>query len=279
MSLRRGLESASEKRVLFVGERITDVYHYGKLQGRPLKEAIICIELKDTQVFEGGVSAAAEHAKSFVASVDTVSSVEIRKERFVEGSHYRKLFEVYSGFNKSEIKWPNLDDYDAVVVTDYGHGMMTDAVIERLCAESRFLAVNVQTNSGNYGFNLATKYPRVDYLCADEVEARLATQNRTGNIERSVDALSSIADRVVVTLGRDGAIGGSEGKMFWSPALTHRVVDTMGAGDAFFAVTACFADELPLQELLDLGNAAGALKTQSLGQKPITKDGLLRYLR
>ena len=39
--------------------------------------------------------------------------------------------------------------YDAVVVTDYGHGMLTPEIIELLCSQPRFLAVNTQTNAAN----------------------------------------------------------------------------------------------------------------------------------
>jgi len=271
----------SNKRVLFVGERIQDVYHYGKLLGRPLKEAIVCIEHQDTEVFEGGVVAAAAHARDFVAGVHIFSTCEVRKERYLEASHHRKLFEVYGGnVDHALMMWPALESYDAVIVTDYGHGMMTPAVVEKLCRESKFLAVNVQTNSGNYGFNLATKYPNADYLCVDEPEARLATQNRDGDIRLSLDSLARIAGMVVVTLGRDGSIGWSEKEGFVKvPAFTDRVVDTMGAGDAFFAVTACMAEEASLADLMRIGNAAGALKAQTVGhRKPITKNELLDYL-
>ena len=270
-------EKASKKKVLFVGESITDVYHYGRLIGRPPKEPIICIEHQDTQTFQGGVTAAADHARSFVEVVDIASSVEIRKERFLEQSHYRKLFEVYGGYTKIDIAWPDLSQYDAVIVTDYGHGMLTPELVERICFDSRYLAVNVQTNSGNYGFNLASKYYRADYLCVDEVEARLATQNQHGVLASSLAALSRIAEKVVVTTGKSGACG-YDGQFYESEAFTDRVRDTMGAGDAFFAVTACIAEESSLMDLLNVGNAAGALKAQSVGQKPISKDELLSYL-
>ena len=32
---------------------------------------------------------------------------------------------------------------------------------------SRFLAVNTQSNSANLGYNLITKYPLADYVCVD----------------------------------------------------------------------------------------------------------------
>lgn len=271
-------DKAASKKVLFVGERITDVYHYGRLIGRPPKEPIICIEHQDTQTFQGGVTAAAEHARSFVEVVDISSSVEIRKERFLEQSHYRKLFEMYSGRNTVDLSLPRLSDYDAVIVTDYGHGMITPDLIRQLDA-ARYLAVNVQTNSGNYGFNLATKYQAVDYLCVDELEARLATQNPDGPIEESLEKLSLIAPYVVITVGKNGAIGTDHSNIYSAPALTNRIVDTMGAGDAFFSVSACIAEDCSLSDLLDIGNAAGALKAQSLGQKQVIKEDLLVYLK
>ena len=272
------IESAASKKVLFVGESIKDIYYYGRLIGRPPKEPIICVELQGRESFEGGVMAAAEHAKPFVKNVEVFSTRKLIKERYVDGNRYRKLFEVYSGDIKWDEEMPDLSDYDMVVVLDYGHGMMTPELIDRICVDSKFLAVNAQTNSSNFGFNLATKYHRADYLCMDELEARLSTGNQHGPLEASLEKLHAIAPKVIVTQGKLGATGISREGMFHSPSVTKRVVDTMGAGDAFFAVTACIAAEAGMPELLDIGNAAGALKAQSVGQKPITKNELFGYL-
>ena len=276
MTIEAALESASRKKVLFLGEEIEDVYHYGKLQGRPLKEAIVCIRYQRTETFQGGVIAAANHARDFCHTVHVASTRRLRKDRYIEESNHRKLFEVYASEQGLPApSYPNFADYDAVIVTDYGHGMFDAALIERL-ADAKFLAVNVQTNSGNYGFNLATKYPHADYLCMDEVEARLATQNQDGPIERSVEALGRISPRVVVTLGKAGAIGTGGVRV---PTFVEPVVDTMGAGDAFFAVTACIADSVGMEDLLRVGNAAGKLKALTIGhRKAVTKDALRAYL-
>ena len=271
------INAAAHKNVLFLGETITDVYHFGNAIGMPRKAPIIAMRYSRTETFQGGVIAAARHAESFCATVHVASARRIVKERYVEESHSRKLFEVYGGNESIEVPFmPCLSDYDAVVVTDYGHGMFNAALIERLCAEARFLAVNVQTNAGNYGFNLATKWPHADYLCMDEVEARLATQNLDDVIEGSVEELACIAPRVAVTLGRDGAIGTGGVRV---PAFRDVTVDTMGAGDAFFAVTAPIAEDASMEDLLLIGNAAGALKAQVLGHRQaVTKHALLGYL-
>ena len=51
---------------------------------------------------------------------------------------------------------------------------MTPELIELVRLKSKFLAVNMQSNSANYGFNLITKYNSVDYVCIDGPEAKLA---------------------------------------------------------------------------------------------------------
>ena len=276
------LESASNKKVLFLGEKIIDVYNYVKPLGRPTKDAIICVELVGSESFDGGVIATAAHVQDLCQVRFECLGDVYQKIRWIESSHHRKLFECYvNGSRNSKDLSPELyKTYDAVVVTDYGHGMADKAFIESL-AEAKYLAVNVQTNSGNYGFNLATKYPYADYLCVDEAEARLATQNRAGPIEDSLLELAKRAGKVIITLGKDGAIGyEEESGIVRSSAVTETVVDTIGAGDAFFAVTAIVSEHGSVSELLRIGNAAGAIKAGIIGhQRSITKDELKRTLQ
>lgn len=275
------LEQARGKNVIFVGETIIDVYHYVRPLGKPTKDAIVSVEHLETEEFTGGVAAAAAHVADCCERVDVFSGGHIiRKERFVEQSHVRKLFECYRNVGVASTAFPAFSDYDAIIVTDYGHGMIDSDMVRELCDGCcRFLAVNVQTNSGNYGFNLATKYPSADYLCVDEPEARLATQNRSGPIEHSVEKLAAIAPKVVVTLGKAGAVGFDRERMYHCDSFTDRVVDTMGAGDAFFALTALVAEQADMESLLRIGNAAGALKSQIVGHRGhVTKNELVKLL-
>ena len=270
------LEKAASKRVLFCGEKIIDVYKYVRPLGKTMKDPIITVELMDTEEFEGGVIAAAEHAKDFCKSVDIYTAGPvIEKIRYVEQSHLRKLFQCYISTGSN---WPmqyDYSNYDCVVVTDYGH---RDGRWDT--PASKYLAINVQTNAGNYGFNLATKYHKCDYLVVDEAEARLATQNRAGKIEDSLAVLGEIAPKVCITLGRSGAIGACNGEFVQCSAYTESVVDTIGAGDAFFAITALIAEEADMHSLLRIGNAAGAIKTSIVGhRRSVTKDELIKVLR
>ena len=75
----------------------------------------------------------------------------------------RKLFEVYS-MDDNPIEGELEDNIakkvhekcmqaDLVVVNDFGHGLLTDRLIKIITENSKFLAVNAQTNSANFGFN------------------------------------------------------------------------------------------------------------------------------
>lgn len=276
------IESISKHRVLFVGETIDDVYHYCTPLGRPLKDLVISVQSSNIETWRGGIVAASRHAEDFCSAVDVLSDRVIIKRRFIEQAHFRKLFQVYDGMTMLSFSHPSaVDKYDAVCVVDYGHGMMDDGRKQFLEEGASFLAVNVQVNSGNYGFNLATKYTRCDYLVVDETEARLATRNQFGGIEQTLEMLSKIAPKVIVTLGVKGAIGcDRDAGTSWLSSFTTDIKDTMGAGDAFFAVTAPMAHNGSMDDLLLIGNAAGALKAQSIGHsKPVTKAELISYLK
>jgi sugar/nucleoside kinase (ribokinase family) len=192
--------------------------------------------------------------------------------RLVDDVYLRKLF-VTHDFRRNEDSlqldeyagMPDIASYDLVIVTDFGHGLMSKHMIEKLTREARFLAVNAQTNATNFGFNLITKYPRADFVVVDELEARLAAHDKASDIEDVILELGF--QKMIVTRGVKGAVG-FDGAFERQPALTNKVIDTMGAGDAFLSVTAPFASAgASMKDLLRLGNAAGAVKVGIVGHR------------
>ena len=47
------------------------------------------------------------------------------------------------------------------------------------------LVVNCQSNSYNFGYNLANKYNKALILCMDEIEYRLLVQDKLSNLKIS----------------------------------------------------------------------------------------------
>jgi len=195
------------------------------------------------------------------------------KRRYIDPAFLSKMFEVCF-FNDRDLPQNAARevcgylsdccrDYDLVIAADFGNGFIGRSIVEVLCNKSRFLVVNTQTNSANTGFNLITKYPRADYVCIDEPEIRLATSDKFENLEKLVmDIAGQLhCGRVTVTRGHNGSLGYEAGKGFFeSPVFSREVVDRVGAGDAYLAVTSpCVAAGYPMDVVTFVGNAVGAL--------------------
>jgi rfaE bifunctional protein nucleotidyltransferase chain/domain len=315
------IESIKDYRVVLVGDAIIDEYEYVLPMGKPPKEHIIATRYQDSEIFAGGVFAAANHVASFCAEVDVITCIgtnnsheelirknlkpNVRlhafrrpnapttlKRRFVDPSSIRKLFEVYHMNDE-----PLTDDLekqlealvgrlcpkaDVVIATDFGHGLIGPKIVQQLTALSPFLAVNTQSNSANMGYNLVTRYPRADYICIDAPEARLALSDRLSTVGDIAHRLAErIADcpKFIVTHGKHGCVTFERGGVVHTiPAVARKIVDTVGAGDAFLAVTSpLVAAAAPMDIVGFIGNVVGALKVEIVGHRySIEKASLIK---
>lgn len=194
--------------------------------------------------------------------------------RFIENKVDRRPF-----YEKLQRLIPN---HDLVLVADYGHGLLDKKAMEIVQSEARFLALNCQTNSSNYGTNLVTKYHRADVFTLDEIELRLAFASRVGNVDHLLERLMQHFQGRVgwLTLGSLGSVSIDQNfNMARTPAFTLNVQDTVGAGDAFFALASiCACAGVDIEVGSFLGNVAGALAANVLGNsRPVSKPDVLKY--
>lgn len=219
----------------------------------------------------------------------------ILKRRFVDRSpfHIQKLFELYvmdNGESKpaeSQVLCERLEklipNFDVVLVTDYGHGMIGPEVVDLLCEKAHFLAVNTQMNAGNLGFNTVSKYSRADFLCVSENEIRLDARSRSRDLRDIVQNISKnlSCDRVLITMGSKGSLcyGRNEG-FFEVPALTSTVVDRVGAGDSVFAISNLFAAQgAPIELTGFVGSLAGSQAVATVGHRnSLDRVSLIRHM-
>ncbi len=316
------LEQARKLKVLVVGEAIIDEYQYCESIGKSTKEPALVAQYQTAEKYAGGILAVANHVANFSDYVSMLTflgaedsqedfirehvkkSVEkllfykahsptIVKRRFVESYLLSKLFEVYV-MNAEELTQKEntafcrklkaiLPDYDAVIVVDYGHGIMTEKARDILCKEAKFLAVNTQTNAGNRGFNNIYKYCRADFVSMSEQEIRLEFRNLKGDIKAMVTELSEKmgGSRVIVTRGKYGSLGYNKDEGFFEvPAFAQQVVDRIGAGDALLSLTSlCVAQQAPMEIVGFIGNVVGAEAVMIIGNKtPIERASLFKHI-
>jgi bifunctional ADP-heptose synthase (sugar kinase/adenylyltransferase) len=177
----------------------------------------------------------------------------------------------------------NLSKYDIVIVADFGHGTISYEMIQVLINHSKFLAVNTQANAGNRGFNTISRYPHVDYICLAEHEIRLETRNMNGDLRPlMIDMAKRLGcSQFVVTRGRRGAAACDNREGFVVvPSFAQNVVDRVGAGDAFFSLTALAAVQGVSNEILAfIGNVMGSLAVEIVGnKKSIDKLSIQKYI-
>ena len=321
-SICKNLDDLKGLKVLVVGDGIVDEYHYCEPMGKSAKANIIVNRYLDNEVFLGGAFAIANHVSSLCGEVRLVTLLgkensredfisrnlkpnvkakfffredgpTIVKKRYVHNYSSEKLFEV--NFINDRFIDENLEEqvldyfeeivaqYDIVMVSDFGHGFITEKIFNSIEKSAKNLAINTQTNAANAGYNLITKYHNPNYVCLDEAEIRLAAQQKHSDIEGIAQGIreSINAHYLIVTLGKRGSLGvNHEGKVNETPIFSTQVIDTIGAGDAFFAFTApCFAQGLPLDLVSFIGNAVGALAVQIVcNKRAIEKDELLKFI-
>ncbi|MBK5201755.1 MAG: carbohydrate kinase family protein [Spirochaetaceae bacterium] len=104
----------------------------------------------------------------------------------------------------------------------------------------------------------------VDIFIPDELEALGFT--RSNNVEEALRKLSIYCNRVVIKIGKKGAIALDGDKIIHSPIFDANVVDTTGAGDSFDAgFVYGTINNLNLEKCLALGNFLGSLSVTDIG--------------
>ena len=307
----RYLKQAQDIKVLVIGDIIIDEYHYCSGMGKSQKDNIIVTKFLNEEIFAGGVLAAANHIAGFCKDVTLLSCVGAKndytnfigthikaniktkfftrqdaptvvKRRFVDPNFLNKLFEICYLEDAVQISArlendictylnTSLKNFDLVLVADFGHGLITPKIVRILSKKSNFLAINVQTNSANLGFNLITKFSHADYICIDEPEIRLACHDKFSNLENLILKISKKlgCEKIIITRGHKGSLAYSRKEGFKEiPVFSKEVVDRIGAGDAYFSITSpCVFKKIPIEIVGFIGNAVGAMKVLIVGNR------------
>ncbi|MHB1938923.1 MAG: PfkB family carbohydrate kinase [Acidobacteriaceae bacterium] len=320
--IQRHIRSLSGLKVLVVGDTIIDEYHYTQPLGQTGKGNILAVRYESEEQFAGGAVAVANHLAGFseqvtlVSGLGTLNSQEgfvrsklqsnvepiffymdgaptVTKRRFVDAD-LAKFFEVYfyreeplrGNVERDVCAWLNTHSgrYDVVIVPDFGNGFISATMVETLCDRAKYLSVNTQVNSGNHGFHVIHRYPRVDFASLNEPEVRLASHNRHDPIESVARKVSDLvhAKHFAVTRGTKGVImlDRHQGSVHTVPALSTKVVDRIGAGDAFLSLAGlCLGAGLPSDVAAFVGSVAAALDVQIVcNREPVDPTGLNKYI-
>lgn len=308
-------------KVVVVGETIVDEYVFCDALGKTSKEPVLAFLKGSQETQVGGSLAIAKHLAGMGADTTLVTRVggdtsgdraaraaedsnvnfvsqessfqqTIVKTRYLDQHTGTKVFETYDMSDEppdemedeafSKLVKAEIDSADLVLVADYGHGLISELVLETLGSAPGLVSVNTQSNAGNRGFNSVSRYPRVDIVSLNGGEISLEMRRKHATLRELVPDLAKQtgARWVVVTEGAKGlSLWNTGAQVVEMPAFTERVRDRVGAGDALFAmVSVLLATNTPIPVVGLLGNLAGAAMVSDLGNRyTLSSVDMLRH--
>ncbi len=316
------INALKDIRVLVIGDTIIDEYHYCLPLGKSSKSPTISTVFLRSEAYAGGALAIANHLEQYSGKVELVtvlgsqnSQLNIIEDKLSKGVErkffYRsdsptntkrryldkylntKLFEVTfmndkfidSALENEIISYlkQNIDNYDLVLICDFGHGFISPGLQKYLQDSGKYLSINAQTNSNNFGFNYITKYRNAGYISIDEKELRLPFGDNYGKLETLIEKLSEITNcnDITITLGQAGSTLYSNGKYYSSPAFANSVKDSVGAGDAVLSITSLLAySKAPADLIPFIGNCMGTIAVNIIGNEhPVYKKDLTKFIK
>lgn len=171
----------------------------------------------------------------------------------------------------------SVSKYDAVVISDYGKGVCTPALLQATVAAAKSAGVPVLVDPSRDGS--LEQYRGVTLVKPNRVEAETATGRR---IQHPADAISAGADlcrkmdaaMALVTLDRDGMmLVDRAGKGEFFPTHARAVYDITGAGDMVIAMMAlAMAGGADAADAVRLANVAAGLEVDRAGVAVVYRD-------
>jgi len=174
------------------------------------------------------------------------------------------------------------DDIQAVIISDYGKGVINQSLLEKLmsvCLEKNiFVAVDPKETHFN-------NYQRVSLITPNHHEAGFAYGRRIHSEKDLLEVGNGLLKRlkaksILITRGPDGmSLFTEDSEPTHIPTFAKKVYDVTGAGDTviavFVAATCAGAD---LVESAIVANAGAGLTVGEIGTATVTTDDLRQEL-
>lgn len=318
-SVLKSVERLKKKKVLIIGETIIDNYITTEAIGKSGKEPVMVVKKKKQIKFLGGVGYIANICSNFAKEVKLISflgdheteknfikknldkriknkflikknSPTIIKTRFLDDYRKTKLLGVYNIndeiISKKEEKSfyeninKNIQNYDIVIVADYGHGIISDKIRDILKKNSKKLFLNTQINSFNRGYHTVFKYKKINSLIINESELRYELRDKESMV---IDLAKQIRKKIIVnyiiiTQGKFGSvmINCDNWSISNCPAFSQNNIDTVGAGDTFFSLSSMsIASKIDNNLNLLISSLAASHSTNQVGNLSIFNERIL----
>ena len=172
-----------------------------------------------------------------------------------------------------------LPTYDAVLLSDYGKGVLTTELTQKIIglANAQGILVLVDPKGENY-----EKYRGATLLTPNKKEAIVASKIEIVDEQSLTKVLTKFKDELalkysIITLSEDG-IGLLDEKMQVIPTVAREVFDVTGAGDTVLAsLGVALASDFNIVEACEFANKAAAVVVAKVGSATVTLNEVEEY--
>ena len=208
-------------KVLVIGENCIDVFVYGSSE-RQSPEGDAPVFVPQQEIYGDGMAYnSANNLSSQGVDVDIISNPdEIIKRRYVDTNTNKLFLRVDEGdkverYNVENLP-QNIGEYDAILISDYNKGFLTEEDIQHISQKHDLVIVDTKKKLGEW--------------CKDITFIKLNRREYKNNIE-PIQLHDWLKEKLVITLDKDGVIH----QEVRYPAEVKEPVDICGAGDTFIA--------------------------------------------
>tara|TARA_R110002126_G_scaffold105905_9_gene240575 strand:- start:18042 stop:19562 length:1521 start_codon:yes stop_codon:yes gene_type:complete len=314
--LRAILRDLTRPRVAIIGDLILDRYVMGDVTRISPEAPIPVLAAKQSELRLGGAGNVAANLRAMEAEIDVVGVVgddglgralieqleelgaqvdgivrddsrpTIEKTRMLSGVQQmlRVDWEDVRELDGAAAKAVEVaalaavDRSDAVVISDYGKGLLSPGLIAKIIAACRQKGVPVLVDPKGADY---TRYRGATLITPNRKEAEEAVGHSIASVNDVPAAAQELLeaadlDNVLITLSAEGIYyrskDGTDGRV---PAEAQKVYDVTGAGDTVVAHLALYlAAGLELADAVGLANQAAGLVVARLGTHSVTRAEL-----
>ena len=241
------MQPQKQLKILLIGDSCTDEYVYGTCERLNPEAPVPILKFKRKETTKGMAWNVRENLMSFGIEVFILTNKEsITKTRYIDEKSNQHILRVDDEglCDPIDYELPE-DEYDALVISDYDKGFLTEKKIQEL----------VDWFDGPVFIDSKkTKLPKKDcYLKINEIESKLLKGYKN----------------LIVTKGA----GGADYNKVNYPGEKTKIVDVVGAGDTFLSALVYFYLLYgTIEEAIPSANKAAAIAVQNFGTYVLTEN-------
>ena len=257
---------STNNKVLVVGETCDDIFIYGSASRLcpdvPAPVFRASKEIKNQGMAGNTIS----NLEALGCEVDSITQINsITKTRYVDEKLNYTFLRVDEGEDKVDtfqeyganlITDEEIAEFDAVVISDYGKGFLSESNIEKFCKNNANTFLDTKKILGDY-----CREAKIIKINTPEFEQQKGKIN-----------LNNWVNKLIVTLGEQGCMFNKEKGFCYYPVDKVDVFDLSGAGDSFLAaLVAKYLETNNIDDAIKYANKKSAEVVQKKGVSVISK--------